>query len=252
VGIIPLLFLRNLKDNSLFFPSFFSSKSELDKQLSGYLKEFFGFSPYHLQLFKQALIHKSVTKNRTAGVRHSNERLEFLGDAILDAVIGDFLYKKFPDKNEGFLTKARSKLVSRTHLIHLAKSTGLEKHIVCDINDDDVRLSLAGNAMEAIMGAMYLRKGYNFTHDRILQLIERFTNVEDFISRDEDYKSLVYQWTQKNKKTLDFKSVELDSKSLFEVSLFIDSEFIAKATGPNIKTADQKVSKLAIKLLKIK
>lgn len=252
MGIILLSFLRNLKDSPLFFPSFFSSKSELDKQLTGYLKEFFGFSPYHLQLFKQAVIHKSVTKNRSAGVRHSNERLEFLGDAILDAVIGDYLYKKFPDKNEGFLTKARSKLVSRSHLIHLAKSTGLEKHIVCDIIDVDVRMSLAGNAMEAIMGAMYLRKGYNFTHDRILQLIERFTNINEFISRDEDYKSLVYQWTQKNKKTLEFKSVELDSKLLFEVSLFIDGEFIAKATGPNIKTADQKVSKLAINIFKIK
>ena len=236
----------------MFFPSFFSSKSELEKGLSAYLKEFFGFSPYHLQLFKQAVIHKSVTKNRSAGVRHSNERLEFLGDAILDAVIGDYLYNKFPDKNEGFLTKARSKLVSRAHLIHLAKSTGLEKHIVCDINDKNVRLSLAGNAMEAIIGAMYLRKGYNFTRNRILQLIERFTDIEDFISIDEDYKSLVYQWTQKSKKSLEFKSVELEMKSLFEVSLFIDGEFIAKATGPNKKSADQEVSKLAINIFKIK
>ncbi len=236
----------------MFFSAFFSSKSELEKELSGYLKEFFGFSPYHLQLFKQAVIHKSVTKNRSAGVRHSNERLEFLGDAILDAVIGDYLYNKFPDKNEGFLTKARSKLVSRTHLIHLAKSTGLEKHIVCDINDEGVRLSLAGNAMEAIMGAIYLRKGYNFTRNRILQLIERFTDIEDFISRDEDYKSLVYQWTQKNKKTLEFKAIELESKSLFEVSLFIDDKFIAKASGPNKKSADQEVSKLVINIFKIK
>jgi len=246
------LFLKNLKDSPLFFSSFFSSKSELEKNLSGYLKEYFGFSPYHLQLFKQAVIHKSVTKNRSAGVRHSNERLEFLGDAVLDAVIGDYLYNKFPDKNEGFLTKARSKLVSRTHLIHLAKSTGLEKHIVCDISDENVRLSLAGNAMEAIMGAMYLRKGYNFTRNRILNLIDRFTNIEDFISRDEDYKSLVYQWTQKSKKTLEFKALELESKSLFEVSLFIDGEFIAKATGPNKKSADQEVSKLAINIFKIK
>ena len=251
-GTIHLQYSKNLTGNPLFFSTFFASKSELEKQLSAYLKEYFRFSPYHLQLFKQAVIHKSVTKNRSAGVRHSNERLEFLGDAILDAVIGDYLYKKYPDKNEGFLTKARSKLVSRTHLIHLAKSTGLEKHIVCDINDKNVRLSLAGNAMEAIMGAMYLRKGYDFTRNRILQLIERFTDIEDFISRDEDYKSLVYQWTQKNRKTLEFKAFEIESKSLFEVSLFIDGEFIAQATGANIKSADQEVSKLAINILKIK
>jgi ribonuclease-3 len=235
----------------LFSSAFFSSKSEPDKQLSRYLKEFFGFSPFYLQLYKQAIIHKSVTKNRTAGIRHSNERLEFLGDAVLDAIIGDYLYRKYPDNHEGFLTKARSKLVSRTHLMHLAKSTGLEKLIICDIIDERVRLNLAGNAIEAIIGAMYLRKGYNFTRKKVLKLIERFTDIEDFLSKDEDYKSLLYQWTQKNKKSLEYKSVDLKEDMTFEVSLFIDSKFIAKATASNKKTAEKEVSRQAIKLLDI-
>ena len=230
---------------------FFSAKSELDKQLSRYLKEYFGFSPFFLQLYKQAIIHKSVTKNRSAGIRHSNERLEFLGDAILDAIVGDYLYKKFPDEHEGVLTKARSKLVSRAHLIHLAKSTGLEKLIVCDIDDKNVRLNLSGNAMEALIGAIYLRKGYNFSKKRILNLIERFTDVGDFLSKDEDYKSLLYQWTQKNKKTLEYKSLELNEDMLFEVSLLIDGKLIGKASAPNKKSAEKEVSKQAIKLLEI-
>jgi ribonuclease-3 len=235
----------------LFLSAFFSSKSDSDKQLSGYLKEFFGFSPFHLQLYKQAILHKSVTKNRSAGIRHSNERLEFLGDAVLDAIIADYLYQKFPDNHEGFLTKARSKLVSRTHLMHLAKSTGLEKLIVCDINDQSVRLNLAGNAIEAIIGAVYLRKGYDFTQKKVLKLIERFTDIEDFISKNEDYKSILYQWTQKNKKSLEYKSVDLKEEMAFEVSLFIDDKFIAKATASNKKSAEKEVSRQAIKLLEI-
>lgn len=235
----------------MFFSAFFSAKSEPDKQLSRYLKEYFGFSPFHLQLYKQAIIHKSVTKNRSAGIRHSNERLEFLGDAILDAIIGDYLYQKFPDEHEGILTKARSKLVSRAHLVHLAKSTGLEKIIVCDISDQGVRLNLAGNAMEAIIGAVYLRKGYNFSKKRVLGLIERFTDVEDFLSKDEDYKSLLYQWTQKNKKSLEYKALEINEDMLFEVSLFIDEKYITKASATNKKSAEKEVSKQAIKILGI-
>ena len=235
----------------MFFSAFFSPKSEPDKQLSGYLKEYFGISTFHLQLYKQAITHKSVTKNRSAGIRYSNERLEFLGDAILDAIIGDYLYKKYPDEHEGVLTKARSKLVSRTHLIHLAKSTGLEKLLVCDISDKNVRLGLAGNAIEAMIGAIYLRKGYNFSNKSVLKLIERFTDIEDFLSKDEDFKSLLYQWTQKNKKSLAYKAIELKEEMVFEVSLFIDDEFVAKASAPNKKSAEKEASKQAIKLFGI-
>jgi len=231
--------------------AFFSSKSESDKLLSGYIKRYFGFTPFNLQLYKQAVIHKSVTKNRTAGIRHSNERLEFLGDAILDAIVGDYLYNNFPDRDEGFLTKARSKLVSRTHLVHLAESTGLEKLIICDINDESVRLGLAGNAIEAIIGAIYLKKGYKFTKTKLLKLVERFTNIDDFISKDEDYKSLLFHWSQKHRKKLDYKSKELEEENGFEVSLYVDEEFVSKATGSNKKSAEKESSRLALNILSI-
>lgn len=231
--------------------AFFSVKSDSDKSLKRYLKNYFNFSPYHLQLYRQALLHKSMTTNKSAGIRHSNERLEFLGDAVIDAVIGDFLYHYYPDEDEGFLTKARSKLVSRRHLRHLAKSTGLDKLLVSDVKNDTALLNLAGNAFEALVGAIYLRKGYVFVQKRLLDLMHRFTHIEDYINKDDDYKSQVYQWVQKNKKTLEFVSKEIDHKQTFEVSFFIDKELVCIARGKTIKTAEQAASKKAIEILKI-
>lgn len=231
--------------------AFFSLKSDSDKLLKRYLKDYFKFSPYHLQLYRQALLHKSMTQNKSAGVRHSNERLEFLGDAVIDAIIGDYLYHNYPNENEGFLTKARSKLVSRKHLSRLAISTGLDKLLVSDVKNTTAMNNLAGNAFEALIGAIYLRKGYDFVQKRLIALIKRFTHIEEYIEVDDDYKTQMYQWVQKNKKSLSLKSVEIEHKKSFEVSLFINNEFICSAEGKNIKTAEQSASKKAIKLLKV-
>lgn len=229
------------------FSFFHSKKSELDLKLKAFLKTHFGFSPLHLQLYKQAIIHKSVTRNKTAGIRHSNERLEFLGDAILDAIIGDYLFTNYPDEDEGFLTKARSKLVSRAHLIHLAREIELQNLIVSDVTQPKVRLNLAGNALEALFGAMYIRKGFNFCKKRILKLIQTHTTIETFLSTDDDFKSRLFQWAQKNQKTIAFKSEEIPDKKTFEVTLLIDDEEVTKAEGNSKKEAERIVSKMAIK-----
>jgi len=192
-----------------------------------------------------------MTQNRSAGVRHSNERLEFLGDAVLDAIVGDFLYHYYPDEDEGILTKARSKLVSRSHLKHLAKATGLVNMLKSDVKNQEALLNLAGNAFEALIGAIYLRKGYPFVQKRLIRLIKRFTNVDDFLTIDDDHKSKVYQWIQKNKKTLLFKSKETKLKQEFEVELYIDGELICGAIGTTKKSAEQAASEKAINLLKI-
>lgn len=231
--------------------AFFSAKSDSDKLLKRYLKDYFNFSPYHLQLYRQALLHKSMTQNRSAGVRHSNERLEFLGDAVIDAIIGDYLYHYYPDEDEGVLTKARSKLVSRRHLKHLAKATGLLDLLKTDVKNQGALLNLAGNAFEALIGAIYLRKGYPFVQKRLIRLIQRFTNVDEYLTIDDDYKSKVYQWIQKNKKTLLFKSKETKQKQLFEVGLYIDGELVCESSGTTIKSAEQAASEKAISLLKI-
>lgn len=231
--------------------AFFSLKSDSDKLLKRYLKGYFKFTPYHLQLYKQALMHKSMTQNKSAGVRHSNERLEFLGDAIIDAIIGDYLYHTYPDENEGFLTKARSKLVSRKHLSHLAVSTGLNDLLVSDVKNENAMANLAGNAFEALIGAIYLRKGYSFVQKRLIALIKRFTKIEEYLEIDDDYKSKIYQWVQKNRKSLVFNSKEIESKKAFEIELLIDNELISSAVDKTIKSAEQAASKKAIKLLNI-
>ena len=236
--------------NWLFLSNLFSgTKSESDKDLIRYLKKYFGFTPFHLQLFKQALIHKSVTKSRKEGVRHSNERLEFLGDAVLDAIIGDYLYRKYPDENEGFLTKARSKIVSRSSLTSLAKTTGLHHIIISDITDENVRLNLAGNAFEALIGAMYLQKGYPFTCSKTIKILDRFINIDELVENDTDFKSQVYEWAQKNRKETSFKTTAINNQSLFEASLYLDDELIGVGTGSNKKSAEQEASKIALKKL---
>jgi len=232
--------------------AFFSLKSDSDKLLKRYLKDYFKFSPFHLQLYRQALLHKSMTQNKSEGVRHSNERLEFLGDAVIDAIIGDYLYHNYPDENEGFLTKARSKLVSRKHLSHLALATGLDGLLVSDVKNTTAMNNLAGNAFEALIGAIYLRKGYNFVEKRLIALIKRFTHIEEYVVVDEDFKTQMFQWAQKNRKKLSFNAIELELKKSFEVELFIDEEKICSATGKNIKSAEQAASKKAIKVLQIK
>ena len=232
--------------------AFFSLKSDADKSLKRYLKKYFNFSPYHLQLYRQALLHKSMMQSKSDGIRHSNERLEFLGDAVIDAIVGDYLYHYYPDENEGFLTKARSKLVSRKHLRHLAVSTGLDELLVSDVKNDKALQNLAGNAFEALVGAIYLRKGYNFVQKRLIILIQRFTHIEDYLNQDDDYKSQIYHWVQKNKKNLEFRSTELEHKQLFEVSFYLDGELICKAKNSTIKKAEQDASKKALQLLDIK
>ena len=231
--------------------AFFSLKSDSDKLLKQYLKDYFKFSPYHLQLYRQALLHKSMTQNKSAGVRHSNERLEFLGDAVIDAIIGDYLYHTYPNENEGFLTKARSKLVSRKHLGHLALSTGLDKMLVSDVKNQDAMHNLAGNAFEALIGAIYLRKGYPFVQLRFIDLIKRFTHIEEYLIIDDDFKSQIYQWVQKNRKKLIFKSSEIEHKKLFEVELIVDGNEVCRSQGSTIKSAEQSASKRAFELLKI-
>ena len=237
----------------MFFTSLFSSfKSNSDRKLLRYIRDYFEFTPLKMQSFRQALVHKSVTKTKDEGIRVSNERMEFLGDAILDAIVGDYLYRRFPDKDEGFLTKARSRLVSRSHLIHLAQSTGLDNLMVSDVKDRNIRLGLAGNAMEAMIGAVYLQKGYRFCRQKTMKLIERFTDVDRFIVTTEDYKSLIYHWVQTKRKEIRFEARPLDEKSLFEVTLYINNKPLTKARAKNKKAAENEACRKAVAMLNIK
>ena len=181
-------------------------------------KEFFsllygvlGFYPRSAALYRQALVHKSMHR-REKGFHIDNERLEFLGDAILDAVVGDIVYRCFPGKREGFLTNARSKIVQRDTLNRLARQIGLDRLLVTQSLNQSHNSYLAGNAFEALVGAIYLDRGYAtcraFIHRRI---IGRHVDIHKLAYKEVNFKSKLLEWSQKHHVTLDF---ELDSQSV--------------------------------------
>ena len=180
-----------------------------DKELRSALYHIFGFYPHRIHYYKLALMHKSVTKRIEKGKPLNNERLEFLGDAILDAIVGDIVYRHFEGKREGFLTSTRSKIVQRDTLNRLATEMGITQLIKAGKHTPSHNSYLGGNAFEALVGAMYLDRGYEacmrFMEKRILaQLI----NIDKVAYKEINFKSKLIEWCQKNKVLLDFKLIE--------------------------------------------
>lgn len=172
-----------------------------DKQLFIAIKHIFGFYPGNINLYKQALRHKSAASEIRDGIKNSNERLEYLGDAVLSSVIADYLFKRFPYKDEGFLTEMRSKLVSRSHLNIICSKTGLDKLI--EVNDTGALAgSIKGNAFESVIGAIYLDKGYYFALNIIIyKIIKYYLDIDEIELQEFNYKSKLLEWVQKEKKT---------------------------------------------------
>lgn len=218
-----------------------------------------GFFPTHLSLYKQAFIHNSNAKT-IEGLRtkNSNERLEYLGDAILGSVIAELLFKKFPFKDEGFLTEMRSKAVSRKKLSEIAKYMGIPEHM--SLNDSLKRnnsaiKNISGNALEALIGAVYLDKGYNFTK-RFIQrkIVAPYLDFEQLKDHTDNYKSILNQWAQKERKTLHFKVVEEKGKNhsrVYTIAVEVDGKEIYRAQGKSKKQAEQLASEHSCKLLSI-
>lgn len=204
-------------------------------------------------LYKQAFVHNSISKST-----HNNERLEYLGDAVLDLVIADLLYKKFPFKGEGFLTEMRSKSVSRKRLSQIAIDLGIQEMLNFDksikSNHSAVR-GLAGNALEALIGAIYLDKGYDFTLNFIRKkIVGVHLDFDELKEITENFKSLLNQYTQKSRKELLFEvqNTEEDSKiKIYIIAVKIDGEEIARARGKSKKIAEQLASEKACDILKL-
>lgn len=197
------------------------------------LKNLLGFVPSNLYLYRMAFRHKSaaiVIKNDGNGAKNSNERMEFLGDAILGSVIATLLFKQYPFKDEGFLTEMRSKIVSRSNLNQLARKMGLDEFI-----EHDSRMlgfngkgSILGDAFEAMIGAVYLDKGYRFTQNFILnRIISPLVDIHLLENTEMNFKSRLIEWCQQHNKEIEFKVVnneEGESSKLFTVEALIDSE----------------------------
>lgn len=199
-----------------------------------------GFYPGNLSLYKLAFSHRSLAIEKAGGIRLSNERLEYLGDAVLGAVVADLLFRKYPTKEEGFLTEMRSRLVSRDHLRQMAVKLGIDELLQRDALPGSYR-SMYGDALEALIGAIYLDKGYRVTRDFIIgRIIRPHVDLTEIESTEKNFKSVLLNWSQREKRNVVFQPVNENSRDrLITIRLMIDGE--AKAEGSDYikKKAEQ-------------
>lgn len=212
------------------------------KPLAQFIKNDFGFYPRNLALYELAFTHKSAADN-LGGFKLSNERLEYLGDAILSAVVADYLFRLFPTKSEGFLTEMRSKIVSRVSLNKLSQKLGFQQMIHYAGDGHSNFKSMTGNAFEAFVGALYLDRGYNFTKHIIIDRIIRIhIDLDQLENTDTNFKSKLLEWSQKEKHKLVFKLVDGKNnphEKLYHVVAVIDGEAYGKGVDYSIKGAEQ-------------
>lgn len=232
------------------FRSFYRKRKASDKKLSEAINNIFGYRPTNVSVYKLAFSHKSIATLANNGYRHSNERLEYLGDAVLGAVVADFLFKKFPYKEEGFLTEMRSRIVSRNNLNLLSKKLGIDKLIQVSTDCSISGSSITGDAFEAFVGALYLDKGYAFTQKIITQkIIQTHLDIDELINRDINFKSKVIEWAQKEKKNLDFKLIAQKENGkkgkLYTVQLLIENQIFGSGQNFSIKRAEQSAAQQA-------
>ena len=208
-----------------------------------------GFKPKKLSIYKKAFLHRSVNKKDANGNPMNYERLEFLGDAMLGTIISKHLYNEVPEGDEGYLTKMRSKVVSRKHLNELGKDLGLLRFVESRIPKSHFGENIHGNVFEALVGAIYLDRGYNYCEKFINQrVIEPYVDIEQLEGKVISYKSLLIEWCQKQKKTFNYSVYEdtgNDELKHFAVKLTIGDRIMAKARATSKKKAEEKASKRA-------
>ncbi len=195
-----------------------------------------------------AFYHKSMNTGETTKATN-NERLEYLGDAILSTIVAEYLFKKYPNKNEGFLTKMRSKIVKRKTLNEVADKMGLDV-ILSNYSTGRMSSSMLGNALEALLGAIYIEFGYRNTKRYVINhIIRKYLNIHELEVFDDNYKSRLLEWCQKNNKTIDYKLIsrhKLDKRDRFKVCVSIDGTNYGESEDFNKKSAEQLASKKAI------
>ncbi|MFV8280677.1 ribonuclease III [Christiangramia marina] len=220
------------------------------------LTQILGFKPKTLSPYKKAFTHRSLNRRDEDGNAINFERLEFLGDAMLSAVVASHLFRAVPGGNEGYLTKMRSKVVSRKHLNELGKDLGLIEHVQTNIPVTQFGVNIHGNLFEALVGAIYLDRGYKYCERFIYErVIDPYVDIEQLEGKVISYKSLVIEWCQKEKKEFDFEVYEdtgNDELKHFAVKLRIENRVVAKARATSKKKAEEKASKRAYYALQTK
>lgn len=221
------------------------------------LKNLLGFVPGNLSLYRLAFRHKSVAQNVKKGVKNSNERLEFLGDAVLGSVVAEVLFKLYPYEDEGFLTELRSKIVSRVNLNQLARKLGFEGLIEYDsrVLGSSRQGSLLGDAFEALIGAVYLDKGYNFTRNFLINhIIKSHIDIHTLEQTETNFKSKLIEWCQRHSKDISFDLIENsegESAKLFTVQASVDGEVMGLGKEFNKKNAEKLAAEKACEALGI-
>ena len=233
-----------------FWKKFNKTQSEpsFKKQLKGIL----GYTPGNPFLYKTALTHRSVKDT----IDENNERLEYLGDAILSALVADYLFERYPYKEEGFLTEMRSKMVNRQQLNDIAVKMGLKKITFYNKFDNSLKISqIFGNTLEAVVGAVYLDKGYKKTHKWVTKhLITPHLFMDDLENLDINQKNKLYGWANKNGKQLEFETVNEqmeNGRRLFTIAAVINGKTISQGKAFNKKDASQIAAQLAVEKLGI-
>ena len=207
----------------------------------------FGFIPHNIELYKLALIHKSASLILEDGRAINNERLEFLGDAVIEAVTSDYLFIEFPDRDEGFMTQLRSRIVSRQSLNELAVHLGLDRQVISNSGAGIVQKHIYGDAFEAMMGAIYLDQGYDFVNRLLINgIYYRYLNLDELIESETDFKSRLIEWSQKNHHRILFRTDHDQGYSsahpVLRCTVLVDDIEVGHGSGDSKKEAEQQAA----------
>lgn len=224
----------------------FFRKNSVDYKISNYLRRVLGFKPNSIEVYKMAFIHRSASIHDSSFGKLNNERLEYLGDAILGAIVADYLYKKFPLDNEGDLTQMRSKLVCRQRLNSLAHTIGLHNFISYESNQSK---SAEGDAFEALVGALFIDKGYNKTKQIVLNIFNTHLDLESVFNEENNFKSLLINWGQRGNRHIHFENEPFlsNGKKLHKSFAYVDDEIYGEGLDYTIKKSEQFAAEAAWK-----
>lgn len=224
-----------------------------DKLFTKRLRQLVGFTPANIGIFRLAFAHKSTASEKAYAVQN-NERLEYLGDAVLGTIVAEYLFKKYPNSDEGFLTKMRSKIVNRKSLNEIGDKMGLDM-LLSEYNQTRLSRSMLGNAVEALVGAVYLEKGYKGTKRFIIEKVLRnYVDVHELETVDDNYKSQLLEWCQKNGHSVTYKLLaryKFEKRDRFKVAVMVDGKKVATADDFNKKSAEQTASEKAMRAMSI-
>jgi len=225
----------------------FKSKDKSSRELSSFIVKTFGVKPKNIRLYSDAVRHKSIARDTD---KEDNERLEFLGDAVLDMIVAEQLYELYPHKTEGELTQLKARIVNRKTLGTVGIEMGLER-VVKFIDGKYVnKNTICGNAFEAVIGAIYVDRGFERAKSVTRKILTQYLNYDKIVQNDPDYKSQILVWSQKNKQPIHFEEIlveDLGHEKMYHFEIKCDGKTIGKGKGKSKKSAEQEASKNALK-----